>query len=279
MAVASDGALWYTNAYTHSIGRMVPGGTVTEYKLADMAAGLGVGVPRTIKRAVDGTLWIAVNGGYTYPGANAVVKIDPTDLTKTIYPFGSALQPFEVAPDTKGNVWVSGSPQTAAGAWIARLFAVIGAPPTPRPPDTGSPAPAVTPTPVPSGTALTPGVTATATISKPTVSGDSINANQICVGPPADKCSLVYLIQTHEYVTGFPGVKGSAAKVKTFTIGKKTVTLKGGQKAKVTVKLNSLGKKLYKKKKHFKATLTVTQTVKGVKKPKTILKKNVTFKR
>ena len=132
---------------------------------------------------------------------------------------------------------------------------------------------------MPSGTALTPGVTATATISKPTVSGDSISANQICVGPPQDKCSLVYLIQTHEYVTGFPGVKGSAAKVKTFTIGKKTVTLKGGQKAKVTVKLNKLGKKLFKKKKHFKATLTVTQTVKGVKKPKAILKKNVTFRR
>ena len=57
------------------------------------------------------------------------------------------------------------------------------------------------------------------------------------------------------------------------------MTLKGGQKAKVTVKLNGLGKKLFKKKKRFKATLTVTQTVKGVKKPKTILKKNVTFRR
>jgi len=193
-----------------------------------MAPGLGAGVPRTIKRAADGTLWIAVSGGFSAPDANVVIKINPTDLTKTVFPFGAALQPFEVAPDTKGNVWVSGSPQTAAGAWLARLPGVIGAQPGPAPADPGNPAPVVTPapTPVPSGTTLTPGVTAVATISKPTVSGDAINANQICVGPPQDKCSLVYLIQTHEYVTGFPGVKGSAAKVKTFTIGKKTVTFK-----------------------------------------------------
>ena len=90
--------------------------------------------------------------------------------------------------------------------------------------------------------------------------GDSISANQICVGPPQDRCSLVYLIQTHEYVTGFPGTKGHAAKAKKLTtIGKATVTLKGGQYKKVTVKLNAKGQKL-RKKKAFKATLTVTQS-------------------
>ncbi len=71
--------------------------------------------------------------------------------------------------------------------------------------------------------------------------------------------------------------RGGAAKLT--TIGKATFTLKGGQKKKVTVKLNSKGKKLLKKIKHFKATLTVTETHTGQKKPKQILKKNVTFKK
>ena len=62
-------------------------------------------------------------------------------------------------------------------------------------------------------------------------------------------------------------------------IGKLTVTLKGGESKKVTIKLNSKGKKLLKKIKKFKATLTVTQTITGQKKPKTVLKKNVTFKK
>ena len=68
----------------------------------------------------------------------------------------------------------------------------------------------------------------------------------------------------------------AAAKKKT-TIGKATVTLKGGQKKKITVKLNAKGRKLLKKQ-GFKATLTVTQSQNG-KKPKTILKKNLRFKR
>ena len=118
-----------------------------------------------------------------------------------------------------------------------------------------------------------------ARVTDPRVSGSEINANQICVGPPEDKCSLVYLIQTHEYVTGFPNTRGYAAAAKTLTtIGKATVTLKGGQKKKVTIKLNSKGKKLLKKIKKFKATLTVTQSRNGAK-PKQILKKNVKFKK
>ena len=55
------------------------------------------------------------------------------------------------------------------------------------------------------------------------------------------------------------------------------MTLKGGQKKKVTIKLNGKGKKL-RKKMGFKATLTVTQSVNGAK-PKQILKKNLKFKK
>ena len=52
----------------------------------------------------------------------------------------------------------------------------------------------------------------------------------------------------------------AAAKKKLTTIGKATVTLKGGQSKKVTIKLNSKGQKLLKKIKKFKATFTVTQS-------------------
>ena len=77
---------------------------------------------------------------------------------------------------------------------------------------------------------------------------------------------------------GLPEHQRLAATAKKLTtIGKATVTLKGGQKKKITIKLNSKGKKLLKKIKKFKATLTVTQTVNGAK-AKQILKKNVKFK-
>jgi hypothetical protein len=152
--------------------------------------------------------------------------------------------------------------------------------PTPTPEGGGGeqapPASNLAPGPAP--TTLTPVTTAKATVTDPTVKGDSVSANQICVGPPQDRCSLVYLIQTHEYVTGFPGSKGHLAKAKKLTtIGQLKVTLTGGQKKKVTIKLNAKDKKL-RRKMAFKATLIVTQSVNGAK-PKQILKRNLKFKK
>ena len=69
----------------------------------------------------------------------------------------------------------------------------------------------------------------------------------------------------------------SAAAKKLTTIGQLKVTLKGGEKKKVTIKLNTKGKKL-RKKMAFKATLPVTQSINGAK-PKQILKKNLKFKK
>ena len=166
-------------------------------------------MPRAIRSAVDGTLWVAVNGGFSAPGANAILRIVPdAEPSKTIYKLGAGLQPFEVAPDTKGNVWFSGSPQLA-GAGLRTLHRRRGGhhgASDRRRWDRRADQPAGQPT---GHTKLTPSTTVTATVSDPTVKGSSISANQICVGPPQDRCSLIYLIQTHEYVTGFPGVKGS----------------------------------------------------------------------
>ncbi len=298
VALGSDAAVWYTNELTHSIGRLVPGGTITEYSLSSMTPGLSAGSPRAITAASDGSLWVAVFGSYSAPTANAIVHIvpgaPPVAPTATVYKLGGANAPLTVAPDTYGNVWFTGT-GGAGGGPVGRLTGLPTSPapgggstPRPRPPrpattTTTTTTTTITPTPTgPSPVTLTPSTTGAARVTDPRVRPDSITANQICVGPPEDKCSLVYLIQTHEYVKGFPNTKPSAAAAaaaKTLTtIGKATVTTKGGQSKKVTIKLNSKGKKLLKKLKKFKATLTVTQSRNGAK-PKQILKKNVKFKK
>jgi len=274
ITAAADGTLWYANQRTLAVGHLVPGTTTAaETALTGIDPTLSGAKPQNLSTAPDGSILLAVSGSAT---SNAIIRINPTTLKTEVYKVGARIKPLSVVGDSKGNAWFIGGGAAAIGR-LTGIGGTITAPPT----DNGTPStpisqPATQPTTV---TTLVPTTVAKATITDPTVKADSVSANQLCVGPPQDKCSLIYLIQTHEYVTGFPGVKGSAAKVKTFTIGKKSVTLNGGQKAKVTVKLNKLGQKLYKKKKHFKATLTVTQAVKDSKKPKTVLKKNVTFKR
>lgn len=283
VTVAPDGAVWYTNELTRSVGRLVPGVSVAEYRLADMDLALGGGLPRAITTSGDGTLWLAVYGG-TFSGtaANALVQINPGDLTKTIYKTGAGMAPGALATDAKGNVWFSGG-GFQNDQQIGRL--AVGGTTITEPPVGGgggggeTPVTPISQRPGPQPTALTPAVATHAEISQFKVSGDTVSANQICVGPPSDPCSLVYLLQTHEYVKGFPGTKANASAAKLTTIGQLKVTLKGGQSKKVTIKLNAKGKKLRKKLKSFKATLTVTQTVKGTKKPKQVLKKNLTFKR
>ena len=285
VAVDQTGAVWYTNELKRVVTRLVPDIEQTEYPLGGMSSTLANGTPRAITAAADGSLWLAVSGGFSSPGANAIVRIDPATRQAAIYPLGAAGAPFDVEPDlAHGHVWFVATAGTGGGA-LGRLtgFSPIVEPPAGG--GGGDPAPGgggggvSTP---PTTTTLQPGTTGSAKVTNPVVRGESISANQICVGPPEDRCSLVYLIQTHEYVKGFPGTRGLLAakpkkKVLT-TVGQLKVTLKGGEQRKVTVKLNSKGKKLLKKIKRFKATFTVTQSRSGAK-PKTVLKKTVRFKR
>ncbi len=273
IAVAADGTVWYSNRNTHAVGHLDPATrSLVEYPLQGFGSGLGAGMPRGLTVASDGSVWLAVFGSFSAPGANAIVKLVPGPVpTATAYRLGAALAPWEVAADPHGNVWFTGSPNNGQAA-VGRLTGVVAVAPA------GSAVP-VTATP-PASTPIMPSIVATAKITDPQVHGTSVTANQICVGPPQDRCSLVYLIQTHEYVAGLPGSKGSAAraKPKLVTIGKATVTLSGGQSRKVTVKLNATGRKLVKKAKKLKATLTVTQSRNGAK-PASILKKSLTFRR
>jgi streptogramin lyase len=279
VAVAADSSIWFTNQVNNSIGRFDPVAlTFTNYSLATLDHTLAGGAPRTIRTAVDGTLWVAEYGSNVSSPANAIVRVLPTGGGSiSVYHLGASQGPVSIAPDTKGNVWFTIATSTGT-AQIGRLAGVVGIPQTPG---TSVPAPPPTPPPVQSSTPLTPSTVGTATLTNPAVHGTSLTANQICVGPPQDQCSLVYLIDTHEYVTGFPGAKASAAtkkpKYKTVTVGKVTVTLKGGQSKKVTIKLNAKGRKLLKRYKKLPVNLTVTQKLDGGK-TKVVKRAKATFK-
>jgi hypothetical protein len=124
------------------------------------------------------------------------------------------------------------------------------------------------------------------TISPPGRIGRLAGVDQICVGPPQDRCSLVYIISAHEYVTGSPGSHSRAAAVdkkkrgkpKAVVLGKKTVTLRGGQHKKVTIALNKTRRKLLKRKGRLQVYFTATQAQANGKAPKRVKKAKLTLK-
>jgi sugar lactone lactonase YvrE len=269
VAVAPDGGVWFTNSVNKKLGRFDPvTHTMVQYSTASIDPSLAAGGPRQITAAPDGTLWMTTYGGYG-SSANAIVRIVPTATpTATVYKTSTTLAPLGIGADRSGNVWFglggsTGDPQ------IGRLAGVVGtvAPPPPAPPApaavgaVAAPVPVV-PTPPPGTTKLAPASTAVATITPPQTGNGAINTNQRCVGPPERPCTVVYLIKEHEYVTAFPSAVGAAKKKKAKkprVLGTKTVTLHGGQTAKVTVKLNTLGKRILKGKHKLKVVFTATQ--------------------
>ncbi|HWI73055.1 MAG TPA: hypothetical protein VNT55_13960, partial [Baekduia sp.] len=143
-----------------------------------------------------------------------------------------------------------------------------------------TPAPVTPTTPTTPPIVLKPASIGTAKIDPPQVGNGAINTNQICVGPPEARCTLVYLIREREYVTAFPSAvsaKKKKAKHKPRVLGTKTVTLHGGQKAKVTVKLNQLGRRILKGKRKLKVDFTATQQLANGK-TKVLTRKTLTLK-
>ena len=277
IAAAPDGTIWFTNVIKNTVGRLDPGaGTITQFALAGIDAGLAGGQPRSIRLAPDGTLWLAQFGFISNPGANAIVRIVPSATpTATVYKLGAGKAPLSVAPDTKGNVWFTATGDTQPD-FVGRLAGVVDAP-APALPGPGGQSPA--PDPAPGGVTLKPATIATAKIGDPRVDGRTVKVNQICVGPPADRCSLVYLLDTREYVTGFPGTRASAAakkrKTRRVVIGRKTVTINGGQQTTVKIKLNAKGKRILKRDGKLNATLRVKRKLAGGKTTKLKTKKLV----
>lgn len=263
IAVALDDTVWFTNVLKNSIGSFDPATqTFAEYPLTAVSGSLAGGEPRAIRLARDGTLWIVERGGISHPAANSLIQLVPGKTpTATVYPLGADNSPLSVAPDDRGNVWFLVSGSSSA---IGRLAGVVGTPP---------PVVSEKPTSAPPGVVtLRSSGGGIAKVNDPALRNGKVEVTQICVGPPEDRCSLVYLLDSHEYVSGFPGttprLAGASAKRRTrlVVVGRKAVTLAGGEQAKVTISLNAKGKKILKRDGVLKLTFNASQQVTSGKK-------------
>lgn len=260
VAAAADGTIWFTNVLKNTFGKFDPlTSTMTQYPLTAIDPQLAGGEPRSIRLAQDGTLWLAEFGFISHPNANAIVRIVPSDPpTATVYSLGAGNSPLSVAPDGKGNLWFLNSGTSSSS--IGRLAGVVGAPIAP-----GAAGPATKP---PAGTTtVQPAGSGIARMGEVIARDGNIWAKQICVGPPQDRCSLIYLLDSHEYVNGLPGTSprlaSASAKRKTrrVVVGSKQVTLAGGQSAKVKIALNAKGKAILKRDGVLKLTFHASQKV------------------
>ncbi len=286
--VASDGSVWFTNELNRSIGRLdAVAGTFTTYTLASMSPALANGRPMQIRTAPDGTLWIAVYGGISAPGANAIVRIVPSQPapTATVYSTGTSA-PVSIATSATGDVWFGLSNPAAGTGSIGRLQGALTG---------GGSGPSTPATPAPGATTLTPSAIGVARPGTVNTSGDTTSVTQICVGPPQDRCSLVYLVQSREYVVGFPGSKSNeyvtmatktvkkpakpkkAKKPPLPILAKVSVTLKGGQKKTTKIRLSPKARAALAKKGTLRATLIIQQRMKNGT-LRTIQKKQVVFR-
>ncbi|MCW2993062.1 MAG: hypothetical protein JWQ18_557 [Conexibacter sp.] len=288
VAIAPDGGVWFTNYLNKKFGRLDPGShQMVQYTVASIDPSLVGGQPWHIVAAPDGTLWMTLRpSSYAGPG-NAIVRIVPSATpTATVTKLTTEAFALGIGADDAGNIWFGTSDNK-----LGRLAGVVGAVVAPpADPGTGgdtgggggsaAPPAAVAPVnpPTTPPVVLVPATVGTATLTPPQTGNGAINANQVCAGPPAARCSLIYLIKEHEYVTGFPSsVSTKKRKHQPRVLGTKTVTLSGGQSAKVSVKLNALGKRILKGKHKLVVVFSATQKLAGGK-TKSIIKKTLTLR-
>jgi streptogramin lyase len=274
VAIAPDGSVWYTTTH-NEVGRL--NATHTEFENFSMSSidpGFADGKAARITAAPDGTIWVSESGFYGHSAANALVRIVPSAVpTTTVYQLG-ANAPYALAADTKGDIWFAATSEAGDTGEIGRLAGVVGDSPiieettttgtstttttgtTTTTTSTTTTTPATSPTEKP----LVPVSRGAAKISPPIPKGSSVTAEQICIGPPSQPCAVVYLLSAGEYVTGFPGTKASIAKKRRgVVLGRTAVTLHGGQRKKITVKLDAAGMRLLKQKHTLVVYFTATQ--------------------
>lgn len=304
LAIAPDGGIWFTNVINHKFGRFDPG-TQQMVQFTMASIGLAGGDPRQMTAAPDGTIWMTsyqFNGGASSALVQIVPSAEPGQAPVANVYKTPGTTPLGLAADHAGDLWFSTTGQGSTHM-VGRLAGVVGAvpppddgpPPDDDPPPAGDPPPGgdaplggdAPPTPVTPATPATPSqppvvlqpqTVGTATVEPPQVGNGEINTNQICVGPPEARCSLVYLVREHEYVTGFPSAKKKKAKKKQpRTLATKAVTLEGGEKRKVTIRLNPLGRRILEGKGSVKIDYVVTQKLAGGK-TKVLSRRTLTMK-
>lgn len=292
VALAQDGSVWFTNQLRNEVGRFdYATRTFTNYSLTAIDARLANGQARRIAAAPDGSLWIAEYGGFGSANANAIVKIVPTQPspTATVYHLGAGKFPLAVAPDDKGDVWFAVATDVAP-TLIGRLANVT----TPGGGRGGGGSGGG------SGGGRSVAAVSVARAGPPQAHGTAISVDQMCVGPPQDPCSLVFIISQHEYVTGFPGSRnpgrasaaGASAAARRraggrrrraarrpVILGTRTVTMHGGERRRITISLNRTGRRLLANARSGKLTVFFTITQRRADgRPRRIKAVKVTFK-
>jgi streptogramin lyase len=89
-----DGNLWFTESNADKIGRMTPGGTLTEFPVLHP--------PGEITSGPDGNLWFT---GFNY---NLIGRITPTGNV-TLFPLASGASPAYITSGPDGNLWFTQS--------------------------------------------------------------------------------------------------------------------------------------------------------------------------
>jgi virginiamycin B lyase len=97
-----DGALWFTNQDTSSIGRITTAGAVTNY------ANPSSSITYDITTGSDGALW------FTNLGNNVIGRIT-TAGAQTFYRDPTIVGPLEIAPGSDGALWVTNNGNNSIG--------------------------------------------------------------------------------------------------------------------------------------------------------------------
>jgi streptogramin lyase len=105
LVAGADGNVWFTDAgLTPAIGRITPGGTITEFSSGLNAGALLVG--GGLAAGPDGNIWFTDHGA-----TPAIGRITPGG---TITEFSSGLRaggvPYEMAAGADGNIWFTDTP-------------------------------------------------------------------------------------------------------------------------------------------------------------------------
>jgi streptogramin lyase len=96
-----DGNLWFTGYSTGEIGRITPGGSITEFRLPGNCGKYGTCAPHGITSGSDGNLW------FTEENGNAIGHISTSG---SFIPGGSGIptaksRPEGITAGPDGNVW------------------------------------------------------------------------------------------------------------------------------------------------------------------------------
>jgi virginiamycin B lyase len=103
-----DGALWFTNGQTNSIGRITTDGTVTNYTDPSIIK------PSAITAGPDGALWFT-NAGYLRTYEKSSIGRITTDGTITKYTNQTVKAPMGITAGPDGALWFTNSGNSSIG--------------------------------------------------------------------------------------------------------------------------------------------------------------------